>query len=417
MKNLILLSLLFLQFSCNNSSQKKETKATHNADTTALSEQNSAWFSLEVEEALANPTDEKIPYSTFTKHIEYIPLQTTPKSLVGGGRHGIQVHLVTDEIIVADLKIFNRKDGRYMCNILSRGQGPGEYLYPSYMAADDKRKELYVYDPSIGKVLIAGYDGKYKGEFACGGDLDSGTKIFTLGDGNLLIASGGFMKYTLDDFYIVNVDSKEILSKRRSSALINLEDFEDCKHIYKRKSGLCIAMGANVFWRYKENLRYYDYLTDSIYTIGTDFKVKPTGFLDFEKRKETREQWEVGAMSKNFQTWRIANIQETSDNIFITIYSSRPRLNHILTYSKKDKTMRSSSGYLNDLDNGDFYGPYFSSRDEYAFYRFISPEIIKDLIAEKGDSAYTTEKEKAFKAMADKLQYDDNEFIMLFHLK
>ena len=79
--------------------------------------------------------------------------------------------------------------------------------------------------------------------------------------------------------------------------------------------------------------------------------------------------------------------------------------------------MRSSSGYLNDLDNGTSYSPYFSSRDEYAFYRFISPETIKDLIAEKGDSAYTTEKEKAFKAMANKLQYDDNEFIMLFHLK
>ena len=409
MRNLIFISFLFLLFSCKGDSQKKETKQE--------TKQEPEWFSIEVDKALAGETKGRIPYSTVVKNIEYVPLQTTYKSLIGGGRHGIQIHEVTKKIIVADLKMFNRKDGSYIGNILSRGQGPGEYLYPSFLAADDEREELYVYDPSIGKILIAGYDGKYKGEFACGGDSDSSMKIFTLGNGNLLIARGATMRYSSDDFYIINVDTKEILSKRRSSALINLGDFDDCKHIFKSKSGLCTAMGKNIFWRYEEKLRYYDYLTDSIYTIGKDFKVKPSGFLDFEKRKQTREQYKVGAMSRTDQTWRIINIMETSNDIFMTIYSSNPRSQHVLSYSKASKQIRSFSGYLNDLDNGDAFGPSFNAQNESAFYRFISPENIKELIVEQGASAYTTEKEKAFKEMADKLKYDDNEFIMLYHLK
>ena len=108
---------------------------------------------------------------------------------------------------------------------------------------------------------------------------------------------------------------------------------------------------------------------------------------------------------------------ETSNDIFITIYSSNPRSQHVLSYSKASKQIRSFSGYLNDFDNGDSFGPRFNVQNESAFYRFISPENIKELIVEQGASAYTTEKEKAFKEMADKLKYDDNEFIMLYHLK
>ena len=241
MRNLIFISFLFLLFSCKGDSQKKETKQN--------TKQDSEWFSIELAETLADATTDQKPYSSFVKDIEYIPLQTTSKSLIGGGRHGIQIHEVTKKIIVADLKMFNRKDGSYIGNILSRGQGPGEYLYPSFLEANDEREEIYVYDPAQGKILIAGYDGKYKGEFACGGDSDMFVRIFTLGNGNLLIARGASMRYSSDDFYIINVDTKEILSKRRSSALINLEDFEDCKHIFKSKGGVYKPMGGNIFWR------------------------------------------------------------------------------------------------------------------------------------------------------------------------
>ena len=406
MKNLILISLLFLLFNCKNNSPNKETKATLNLDSTALSAQEPEWFSIDVDKALENETKERIPFSTFVKNIEYMPLETTSKSLIGGGRHGIQIHQVTKKIIVADLKMFNRKDGSYIGNILSRGQGPGEYLYPSFLAADDEREEIYVYDPAQGKILIAGYDGRYKGEFACGGDSDMLIGIFTLGNGNLLIKRGKTMRYSYDDFYVINVDTKEVLYKKRSSALADLENLDDCKHLNKTKYGQYWTTQNNIFWRYKKDIRYYDYLTDSIYTIGKDLKIKPIGSVDIKGLKQKK---------MNGETWLIHNILETMNEILISIRSSGPSGStyYVLSYSKTNKETHSSFGYLNDIDNGDSYGPCYNARN----YRFVSPETIKELIVEQGASAYTTEKEKAFKAMADKVHYDDNEFIMLFHFK
>ena len=424
MRNLIFISFLFLLFSCKGDSQKKETKQN--------TKQDSEWFSIELAETLADATTDQKPYSSFVKDIEYIPLQTTSKSLIGGGRRGIKIHAVTKKVIVADMKIFNRKDGRYIGDLLSRGQGPKEYLYPSFVAADDEREEFYLFDPHKAEVYTVGYDNSYKEKTVW--DKDMAKRFFILGKGNLLVARGQMLEYGLDDFQIINIDTKKVLSKRRSSALTNIKKLEDCKHIIKFSNYIeCISMGRNVFWKYKDNIRYYDYLTDSIFSIGKDMKVKPIGTLDFEKLKITREQSNIVVSNRSFLSWYISNIVETSDQILVSFHSSMKKSRggayYSLTYSKVNKTTKITtqgdrsptgvmlpSSYLNDLDNRIVFSPRHATQNESAYYDFITAESIKELVEEKGAAAYTTEKEKAFKEMADTLKFDDNEVIGILHV-
>ena len=76
----------------------------------------------------------------------------------------------------------------------------------------------------------------------------------------------------------------------------------------------------------------------------------------------------------------------------------------------------SPSPYLNDFDNGISFSPLHATQNESAYYDFITPLQIKELVSEKGDTAYTTEKGKAFKAMADTLKDDDNEVVAILHV-
>ena len=445
MRNLIFISFLFLLFSCKGDSQKKETKQN--------TKQDSEWFSIELAETLADATTDQKPYSSFVKDIEYIPLETTSKSLIGAGGRGVSIHTVTKKVIVVDMKIFSRKDGRYIGDLLSRGQGPEEYLDVSCVIANDEREEFYLFDTHKKLLHTVGYDNSYKKNEVWVRDWF--LKYFLLKNGNLLISRSQYLNApfgldgpdgieglnSLDDFQIININTKKVLSRRRSSALTNIEDLEDCKHIIKYpKRNYHIALGENLYWKYKDNIRYYDYLTDSIFSIDKNMIVNPIGTLGFEKLKLNGDQWCTPHSRRSVPSWTIKNISETSDEILISFFSlsggnKMMRALYLLIYSKANKTTKiimqgdkaqpmnrlpmyvlRPSPYLNDLDNRIAFSPTNVTQNESAYYDFISAESIKELMEEKGASAYTTEKEKAFKAMADTLKFDDNEVIGILHV-
>lgn len=67
--------------------------------------------------------------------------------------------------------------------------------------------------------------------------------------------------------------------------------------------------------------------------------------------------------------------------------------------------------FYNDL-NPDFpLSPGFATSSGDGVCEFLSVERIKEYVAEKDPGYFTTEKGKAFKAMADRLKYDDNEVV------
>lgn len=425
------ISIAFVLYSCSQNSSKNRAEDSSFGDVTQNPRKE--WFDLKVEAKIEKAVKGKLLFSEIYKDIEYVPLETTSKSLIGAGRHGIQVYTVTPKIIVVDQKIFDRKTGRYLCDLLSYGQGPKEYMHPFYVLGDDDREELYLYDGTKGQLFIAGYDGKYKDvlDIYDGLEANGFKKMFKFGDNSLLITrGGGEVLYFRENHRVLNLSTKSIINSYMSTGLKGYnteEDFYKHKYVFKWGGGQPLVVGNDRYWSYEGKVRFYDFLTDSIYTIEKDFSVKPIGVVGFANMRTTSEEFP----NKHIMKWGIGDIFETSDYFFVSLSHSKYKptytsKHYLLAYSKIDGSTRVMSqgfdqfyatNYQNDIDKGVSTGPLSAIWNERALCGFITPEAIKNRVDEEGVEAFTSEAERKFKAMADTLKEDDNHVVAIYHLK
>lgn len=316
--------------SCRNKATEKKDNAALIVASSSKEVSDSLLFDIDLEKCIHNVQQNQIPLSSFIGHIEYIPLETTSKSLIGGGTLGIQQYLVTDKVIVADMKIFSRKDGHYIGDLLKKGQGPEEYLYIMCLDADDEREEFYLYDSSQSRIHIVGYDNTYKGSI---GGCGANAGVFSCKKGNILIPNYGSLSKRHDAFFIDNVDTKDVVYKHTSPALKGVSNLENCKRLGKRGAYVSIIGDiGNKFWKYKDEIRYYDTLTDTIYTINGEYKIKPLGYLNTEKIRMTTEEWHVGIMSRNFYVYNLMKAFETTDNIIFYFHKYNTVISDYIGY-------------------------------------------------------------------------------------
>lgn len=97
-----------------------------------------------------------ISVSDLGKTVSYVPLETSDESLIGKNAY---IRMLNDRLIVGSyeqpLKMFDRKSGRFIGNIGSIGQGPGEYTLQEGIPVcwvDDATKTIYV-QSSANKLL------------------------------------------------------------------------------------------------------------------------------------------------------------------------------------------------------------------------------------------------------------------------
>lgn len=415
-----LLMILFVYSCSQNSSNKKENDPL--AEEEGRTNQKE-WFDLKVEAGIEKATKGKLLFSEIYKDIEYVPLETTSKSLIGAGRHGIQVYTMTSKIIVVDQKIFDRKTGRYLGDLLSPGQGPKEYLHPSVVSGNDECEELYLYDVTKGKLFITGYDGKFKDVLDMNDEQYNMSKqIVPLNDSNLLITrGGGALRNFRDNHQIMNLNSKSIINNYLSPELKGYNTDEDLykqKYVFKWVGGP-LVVGFDRYWSYEGKIRFYDFLTDSIYTIEKDFSVNPIGSVGFANMRTTSEEFPDDYITK----WNISGFSETSNYFFVSLSSLKYKPTYtsqfyLLACSKLDGSTRIISDHIeNDIDRGISRISFSAIWNERALYNFITPEAIKNRVDEVGAESFTSEAERKFKAMADTLKEDDNHVVAIYHLK
>lgn len=363
-------------------------------------------YSINIERALDNVKQTDVPLSVLGGTIEYIPLETKSESLFGGGKHGLDVQLVSDKIILMNMKLFDRKTGRYLGNLMKKGQGPEEYIWIRSTSSDDEREEFYLCDISKQQIYVVDYNGVFLKSVPCGDDVS----VLNLGSGNILIARGNSLDDTYDDFYVKNIETDDVLLKRRSSALNNIKSLDDCPNIFVGNRTL--AMGKNKYWKYGKNIHYYDYLTDSVYSIGSDLKVRPLGAFLMGNLKMTKAQFEVGALSRDFFVWNIWNVIETSDKILIHIGATRikpieERKSFLIVYSKSSKETDAYryAGLQNDVDDMVPFYPKEVQCTSY-FYDLISAEKLKERMDESLDRA-----QKEHFKMIRNIKFDDNDIV------
>ncbi|MGL5683725.1 MAG: 6-bladed beta-propeller [Marinifilaceae bacterium] len=403
MKNFLILILILLA-SCKDGSQK-----TQEVSDSMMPE----WYFIECQGIMNKAKEGDKPYSSFATSIEYLPLETSSKSLVGAIQRGMILHTLTDSIVIADMKLFNRKGGKYIGDLMQRGKANNEYLYPSFTAANDTRREVYIIETSKKKIHIVGYDRKYKGHI----DFDESRgfpTIHVLGDNHLFVADDQRFQEDYSDYAIIDLNTREVVSRRRSSALL---DKDPENNEYCIKYGAYGRINHNAYWRYKDDIRYYDSLTDTIFSIDTNLQVRPIGILDMGKLKVTQEQ--KLNKQKKIQ-WIVSRVMETSDEIITSLITfSIDEPVRLLIYSKIDNTTSVIIGnYRNDLDNGVTFNFGNTSQSKSSIkYGFISPGPIKEMVEIRGEDAYTSELGQAFKRMADSIDYEANDVIGILQVK
>ncbi|MDR0835310.1 MAG: 6-bladed beta-propeller [Tannerella sp.] len=378
-------------------------------------------FYIDVEKAIEK-IDMKlsVPISRFVRDVEYIPLETTKQSVFSRWTNRFFTSYMTGKYLIAAMKVFNRSDGTFAFELAQRGQGPGDYLYPTGFAADDEREEFYILDTN-GKLMVYDYANHFK--FATGAGEDR--QMVYLGDGKILIDRGlsrFSSHYTYHDYKVIDVDSTGVqLARHVSSAVRGRENLAGIDGIFKLHDSFCVSE-KNKYWNYDGNWYYYESLTDSVFVLNSGFEPEAIGYLNMKELKMTQEQFDTPSMSCDFFRWSISSIGETKDYLFISMYASRATTQeskkHALIYSKKEKTTVAVDidNIENDIDYGlpgiSFWGPILHESSAYTL-RF--PDDCKDMVRSRKPSVYVSGKAKAFKEMTARLAGDDNDVVCIYH--
>ncbi|MCX6226392.1 MAG: 6-bladed beta-propeller, partial [Bacteroidia bacterium] len=112
----------------------------------------------------------KLLLSDIAEDVEYVRMETKPECLF----YTNYKMIVTDKYIIAGahsrpVLVFDRQ-GKFLRNIGSVGQGPGEFMRGSDLLFDPVKNILRVFDKSSGKLIAYTIDGKYISETIPGKD-------------------------------------------------------------------------------------------------------------------------------------------------------------------------------------------------------------------------------------------------------
>jgi len=207
-------------------------------------------------------SDKDILFSELFESIEYIPLETTNKNLVGTVR---KVIISNGCYFLLDKHSINAfdKSGASMFTINQFGRGVGEYAFVSSFNVDTINKNIEVFDAASMKFIC--YDlftGQFKKEFKCPYRIDSFRK--TTNGSYICLNSSTFSSGPNDYLYILDT------ARNLQNSLIPIPP-----HLYK------VAADApnNVFIS-EDYILFQPAFCDTVYSVtNTDYK--PYYVFDF----------------------------------------------------------------------------------------------------------------------------------------
>ena len=108
----------------------------------------------------------EIKLSDLMESVEIVQLDSsTDEAYTGIFKLGISDnYLVTSTPQNIPVKLFSRKDGRFIRNIGTKGQGPGEYRTIWNIMIDEKQERIHLGEPFQDKIHTYDMNGKYHAE-------------------------------------------------------------------------------------------------------------------------------------------------------------------------------------------------------------------------------------------------------------
>ena len=259
-------------------------------------EQNSKEIpTIDITEALENPVDIKL--SLFGNKIEYIPMELTDSSLFGMFVEGMNI---TDEYITVTTRnlatspycmVFNRGTGKFLNRLGHYGQDPESFKNPNPVY--DKYKNQFVFSGFSDKLIAFDPDDKFS-HFISIPVNERNINTFIFKDHDLILYDGGnYGSITDNHIYRISNDGKildslcisqtdlydEIKPENIKNSIILLDPHS---HLPGDVGIKTLDNGKSIFtfhhfkwlWSYKNNIRFYRALNDTIYNY-TDDKLLP----------------------------------------------------------------------------------------------------------------------------------------------
>lgn len=315
---------------------------------------------INIEKALDEMSNEKVQMSEFISSIKYVPLETN-KSCQIGKRPKI---LVTNQHIFCDDFMFDL-DGSFIKRLGKRGRGPGEYTLPRSIAVDENRNEFFVYAGFLSKILIYDLNNNFKRSV----DVSYyGKDLFPLGDGLIFTGCEGAFNPDYFDYSIINSDNGDTIKIKRSS---------NVKYVSSESPNRGLN-SKTCCWYYNNELRYYEFLSDTIFRI-TPSKEIPLYKLNLGDYKIPLDKISMVRSSGAYsQVWEIAETQKYL--IFLIILKGFNR--YYLCFNKTTNEVHASEfdkAFNNDIDGGPVEG-LRNSQNRNILYTTLYPfNIQQDL--------------------------------------
>ncbi len=258
-------------------------------------------------------------FSDLFESFEIIPLETTNESLIGKIN---SISLIKDKIIILDrfvsksVLLFN-SNGEFIRKIGKLGKGPGEYISPSSISADDINGKIAVYDGMLNKISL--YD--------INGEFEKSIKLKSK------IAAKSIELYK-DKIYISNYAHDLI------PFLIYAIDFDGnvlgewLPNTYPEGFSDNTQLSTNtVFFRTNKNLKFRNWLMNAIYNIESN-SIKPTILL---KSNNNFTKHELAEIKNNQKGNYFMSLLRSNKFIGISSYIEVNDLS-ILEYLNNSKT-------------------------------------------------------------------------------
>ncbi len=359
----LLILVTFLMTSC---SHKKESHSL---------------FTIPVEKEVGNYS--VLNLSEYATEIRYIPLETTQSSLISELRN---IQYEDGKILIRsrvdNCFLFDDK-GMFCRQIGQVGQGPGDYR----MICQTLLHGSCIYLMDIRKMLIYDIDGQMKGEYRYQPDVIPSEYT----------ATGWFQVLPIHkDTFVMNVASmgvdypKALLFETRPSDIKLVKEYPNYIKLDKQRMNFNTDE-VGIMYRYKDEIRMYKVINDTIFTINQQANLKEAFLLKLGKYKPELSLFE-GGIDDIIAAWNKyiipSAIFESDNYLFISFsfgkYAPEPiesinRQGGIYAisdvYSVFDKQTgklilmnqptKGKLGFKNDIDNGPAIWPkYISSKNE-----------------------------------------------------
>ena len=370
--------------------------------------------------------------SYYIAEIKYIPLETNDSALIGrisqisyeNGK--IFVKSISNNYI-SDCYLFDN-NGKFCLKIGQYGQGPEDY---------NTLFETFIYDNFIymmgvrpNKILI----------YNTNGLLVENIKVQI----NEITENHNeyFFHHIIplkENIFVVNVESpyghypKAILLETNQSNSKTIKEYTNYVKLNKTKPSTGICEVGNMY-RYKDEVRAYKALNDTIFTIGQNMEMKEAFVFDLGKYRPTISYIEQKEPDINFNNYIIPDkIFESSGFLFINFFTGNYthelfeqvsrhgwQSDNNITYGVFDKKtgklalmkqpVKGKLGFKNDFDNGPVIWPhYISSNNE-----LVTHILVEDFLEYYDKIENPTPQ---LREIAKNAEMDDNPIIIVAKLK